>query len=289
MKKRYAAIALTALIIIGALFALLRRNDESDPIAPDAPADASSPSNESEQPDIKEQETADSAAEKTYHFLTWQDALNEYARQAGEECERLKAEGRPQPEFYAVINFNEKLRNDPELAALNKAMEKFMPFPPIKGMSEAEREKYDRWNDTAIPWEIWSSASWIMVWAGKLPGGSQYIMVSLPNGEVFPLEKNHQLRAAYRTRTPPRVRTAEGARVSETLRRRESALYTALINASDAEFDSVVEELKKVKKSITALQSPTISSPRVFKAGAEDTYKIIELDLGVVDVAHHEH
>lgn len=305
MKKRYVVIALTALIVFAALLALLLRGGgESDPINPAAPtADASSPSSSNvdavqtqsaQQPDHEsaQQGTAAPDAAKTYHFLTWQDALKEYAQVLGVEYERLKAEGHPQPAFYAGVNITGKLiENDPEIAALSKAMTKFIPLPPITGLSKAERERHDRWNAKAIPWELWKSSRWILVWAGKLPGDdSRFDMISLPNGDVFPLEKHRQLqlRATYRTRTPPRSRTEEGARKLENLLQRRSALHTALINAQDAEFDGIAEELKKVKKSITALQSPTISSPRIFKAGKEDTYRIIELDLGIVDIAHED-
>ena len=280
MKKRYVVIALTALIVIAALLALLRGDGESGPNGSAAPAvDASSPplskddgvqtqtaqqsDNESEQSDTEEQETAAPVAAKTYHFLTWQDALDEYARVLGVEYERVKAEGQKSPELRADQNL--VFSEDPEILALKEAMDKFIPIPPgLPGMSKKER---DSWNATAIPWEIWKDHRWMLVWAGKLPGGSQYIMVSLPNGDVFPLERNHQLQATYQTRTPPRARTAEGARILESLFQRESALYTALINASDAELDGIVEELKKVKSGIKGLQEPTLSSPRVFKAG----------------------
>ena len=298
MKKRYVVIALTALIVFAALLALLLRGGgESDPIDPAAPtADASSPSSSNadavqtqaaQQPDheSEQQETAAPDAAKIYNFLTWQDALDEYARWMGNEYERLKAEGHPDPGFQADHNFTWG-DDDSEIAALKKAMDRFIPIPPgLPGMSKKER---DSWNATAIPWEIWKDHRWVLVWAGKLPGGSRYPMISLPNGDVFPLERNHQLRATYRTRTPPRSRTEEGARKLESLLQRRSALFTALINAQDAEFDSIAEELKKVKKSITALQSPTISSPRIFTAGKDDTYRIIELDLGIVDIAHED-
>ncbi len=306
MKKWHVGVALTAVIILAALalLALLRGDGESEPIAPVAPtADTFSPStskvdapqtqtaqhsdSESESPD-EGQEIAIPVVAKTYHFLTWQDAMEEFARWMGNEYERLKAEGHPDPGFQAYRNFMGR-DDDPEIAALTEAMGKFIPIPPgLPGMSKEER---DSWNATAIPWKIWSNHIWVLVWAGKLPEGSQYDKVTLPNGEVYHLEKYQQLQVTYQTRTPPRSKTAEGAQILEGLRQRESDLYSSLINASDAELDSIAEELQKVKSEITALQSPTISPISTLKAGVADHYaghpdfEVIELDLGIIDVA----
>ena len=222
-----------------------------------------------------------------YHFVKWQDAMDEYARLVGIEYERLVAEGHPQAIVWANMNVGDRIFKNDEDPELKAALIDFMPLGNAHGIPPEARDQVPNLQNR-IPNKIWRNPIWILVWAGKLPEGDQYTKVKLPNGEMLFLEEYQQVRVTWKMRFPPAAQTEAGRLGLEKLRKRELQLETSIQTAQNAEFEKTFLELEQVRTLIQQMQSPTIVD-RTMQSGVSDEcadhpeFEVIEMDLGVID------
>ncbi len=305
MKQRIPlAMGLLGLAIVGVfIWLLIQQNnvDLTDPAAytgkergtSDSPLTLSEQTpriqTEPEADDSQQDEQANQGAAATgkYKFVTWNDALNEYAQRLGLVYDRLTAAGDPSPVLNANRIADAEMENDPEFF---EAMMLFMPF--------GEPIPKDEWHlipnpdpNDRIPMKIWENPIWMLVIAGRLPEGSQHARVPLPNGKIFYLEGGYQLEVYWKERHIP-IETESGRQRAETLQKREREL-SKLAEASQGEERANAEErLALVQSAIKRLHTAHIINfhntvgGNPLRPGHPDykpkVYEVIELDLGLL-------
>ncbi len=303
--KRRTAVILAALgcVIVGAFLWLLwaeERNSpvsqkeltESDgtktvPLAPSAPSPVIRQEPETAQPKENKSPPTESGEAKKYNFITWHDALNEFVRLVGLEFDKIVQEDHPYPAVFCLQarrNAQEAMLNDPEfLAAMSPFIPHAEPIPDEIKHLVTNPNPEDR-----IPMKIWGNPIRLVVLSGRLPEESLYTKIALPNGKIFYLEENQQLRVAWQIKRPPLAQTEEGRRALENLRQREKQLEADVINAQGSAFDNAFAELERVKAEIRGLHKERITY-RMMIEGVPDEFEDhpeferIEMDLGVIE------
>ena len=229
------------------------------------------------------------AAAGKYNFTKWQDAVDEFAKLVGIEYDRLWEEGHRSPASLAVMNVSFRIFRDNEYPELLEAMKDFVPFD--SSMTEEQRRTFPNWN-RRIPEEIWRNPRWIAVWAGKMPEGSQFTKLHLPNGTTMHLKEFQRAKVSWEERYIP-AQTRTGQIEMDFLRQYAKKLETDLETAQDEQFDRTFLELERVKAQIDDLSKEKIA-PREMEAGALEEFsghpefEIIEVDLGIIDRTQEE-
>ena len=224
---------------------------------------------------LQQKENAD--FQSAYDFKTWEDAMDAYALLVGVEYDLIMKEGL-QRKWHRPPT-QKTIRAFAAARAAARVFERYYEENKYPDLRAAIKPFLGD-----IPSSAWSGKK-LVARIGKLPASDLRNEVKLPNGKIYDLKENTELVVKFKKRG----RLSEsGKRQLAAFREREKELLLQLDDSpSESEKASLTETLEWLRSEIKTLsgKGPLFNFVRRYGFGnpSDPDYKVIEMDLGVVE------